>query len=66
MRGDEFKRGAVGKDDISEEGDSRFCPTPPSGRDKARMFWESIGMKPGDDWKAEAESIPKRGGENES
>ena len=51
---DSFKRGAFGQDDASSEDATSLDPTPPAGRDQTRMFWESIGMKPGDDWKDEA------------
>jgi len=64
MRGDDddFKRGSCGDDDTTPE--DRTCPdlTPATGRDNIQMFWESIGMKPGDDWKNEAEPCKKRGG----
>jgi len=69
MRGDDFKRGFVGEDDA--EGDERTSPdlTPPAGRDNIQMFWESIGMKPGDDWKKDASSggpgSPRRGGQDD-
>ncbi len=53
MRGD-FKRGSVGEDDTSAEEVTRPDLTPPTGRDQTQMFWESIGMKPGEDWKDEA------------
>ncbi|MFP5222989.1 MAG: hypothetical protein ACLGSA_11930 [Acidobacteriota bacterium] len=63
MRGDDddFKRGSCGDDDTTPE--DRTCPdlTPATGRDNIQMFWESIGMKPGDDWKKEAEPCKKRG-----
>ena len=64
MRGDDddFKRGSCGDDDTTPE--DRTCPdlTPATGRDNIQMFWESIGMKPGDDWKNKAEPCKKRGG----
>ena len=65
-RDDGFRRGSLNDDDAAGEDASRPSPTPPAGRDEARMFWESIGMKPGDDWKNEAKSRPggKRGGDD--
>jgi len=59
MRGDDFKRGSCGCSDVSEDcadGGETTRPEliPATGRDKIQMFWESIGMKPGDDWKNEA------------
>ena len=64
MSGD-FKRGHFGADgDQDAEGASApedawpGCggkPLPPSGRDVAVTFWESIGMKPGDDWQVRAD-----------
>jgi len=51
---DTFKRGSFGQDDTSAEETTRPDLTPPAGRDQTQMFWESIGMKPGDDWKDEA------------
>ncbi len=59
MRGDDdFRRGAFGDDD--QTGDERTSPdlTPATGRDNIQMFWESIGMKPGDDWKRDADDVP--------
>ncbi|MBI4806097.1 MAG: hypothetical protein HY795_12755 [Desulfovibrio sp.] len=70
MRGDDFKRGFVGEDDASAEERTSPDLTPPTGRDNIQMFWESIGMKPGDDWKNEASSAgqgsKKRGGQDGS
>ena len=64
-RGDDFKRGSSGHGDASAEERTSPDPTPATGRDNIPMFWESIGMKPGDDWKNEASSggpgRPKRG-----
>ncbi|MFZ5428346.1 MAG: hypothetical protein ACOZEN_15380 [Thermodesulfobacteriota bacterium] len=59
MRGDDdFRRGAFGEDGSS--GDERTSPdlTPAAGRDNIQMFWEQIGMKPGDDWKKHADDAP--------
>jgi hypothetical protein len=68
MRGDDFKRGFVGQDDTSAEERTSPDLTPATGRDNIQMFWESIGMKPGDDWKDEASSSepdnPRRGGQD--
>ena len=67
MRGDDdFRRGSWHEEDDSpDRADSpdsrgqseRTSPdlTPAPGRDNIQMFWESIGMKPGDDWKNEAD-----------
>ncbi len=63
MRGDGFRRGAVHQDEPGQDGPGhgpdgeRTSPEliPETGRDKIQMFWESIGMKPGDDWKKEAD-----------
>ncbi|WP_243310778.1 hypothetical protein [Fundidesulfovibrio agrisoli] len=57
MRGDDFRRGSSGCDDASgEDAGETTRPEliPQTGRDNIQMFWESIGMKPGDDWKNEA------------
>lgn len=55
MRGDDgFRRGASGSDDDTPEERTSPDLTPATGRDNIQMFWESIGMKPGDDWKTEA------------
>lgn len=55
MRGDDFRRGASGFDDDSPQERTSPDLTPATGRDNIQMFWESIGMKPGDDWKTEAD-----------
>ncbi|MFP5238803.1 MAG: hypothetical protein ACLGQW_03140 [Acidobacteriota bacterium] len=59
MRGDDdFKRGSCGcgEDRDADASGEATRPEliPATGRDKIQMFWESIGMKPGDDWKNEA------------
>ena len=58
MRGDDFRRGSSGCEDASggEDASETTRPEliPQTGRDNIQMFWESIGMKPGDDWKNEA------------
>ena len=56
MRGDDFRRGSFGQDDNDPEDRTSPDLTPPTGRDNIQMFWESIGMKPGDDWKNEADA----------
>lgn len=55
MKDSGFKRGYDGGQDSPQE--ERTSPelTPKPGRDVIPMFWESIGMKPGDDWKNEAD-----------
>ena len=68
MRGDDFKRGSLGDDDTTPEERTSPDLTPATGRDNIPMFWESIGLKPGDDWKNEASSNGpgrlKRGGQD--
>lgn len=63
---DNFRRGSHGGDQDAEDGESwPGCggrETPPAGRDQSVMFWESIGMKPGDDWQVRAETPKGRGG----
>jgi hypothetical protein len=70
MRGDGFKRGSFGHDDTTPEERTSPDLTPATGRDNIPMFWESIGLNPGDDWKNEAPSAgpgsQKRGGQDGS
>lgn len=56
MTDDGFKRGAVHDEDSGSDPE-RTSPEliPETGRDNIQMFWESIGMKPGDDWKKDAD-----------
>jgi len=66
MRGDMpnrdegFRRGAAHHAESAQPpGEARpDLVTPPAGRDVALMFWESIGMKPGDDWTTRARPLP--------
>ncbi|GFK94913.1 hypothetical protein NNJEOMEG_02761 [Fundidesulfovibrio magnetotacticus] len=66
MRGDDIqednarKRGAVHHETPPSRSDEARpdLVTPPAGRDVAVMFWESIGMKPGDDWRVRASGRP--------
>lgn len=66
MRGDDSqddatrKRGAVHHETPPPRSDEARpdLVTPPAGRDVAVMFWESIGMKPGDDWRVRASGNP--------
>lgn len=63
MRGDGFKRGSFGDDDTTPG--ERTSPdfTPATGRDNIPMFWESIGLKPDDDWMNVAGEVgPEDGG----
>lgn len=63
---DNFRRGSCGDDQDADSGESwPGCGAhdlPPAGRDKSVMFWESIGMKPGDDWRVTADEPRGRGG----
>jgi len=70
MRGDGFKRGSFGHGDTTPGERTSPDLTPATGRDNIPMFWESIGLKPGDDWKNEASAAEprsqKRGGQDGS
>jgi hypothetical protein len=63
---DNFRRGSSGDGQDEDAGNSwPGCGArdlPPTGRDQSVMFWESIGMNPGDDWRTTAHEPGGRGG----